>query len=104
MNTATTDTLAAYRRITVKIGSALLVDAKTGELRRDWLRALADDVAGLKAEGRDVIIVSSGAISLGRRVLKLNAISLPLEQSQAAASAVRGVSRDRARLSCAHCA
>jgi glutamate 5-kinase len=82
-----TDALAPFRRITVKIGSALLVDAKTGKLRREWLRALAEDIAALKAEGRDVVIVSSGAISLGRRILKLDGLSLPLEQSQAAASA-----------------
>jgi glutamate 5-kinase len=82
-----TDALAPYRRITVKIGSALLVDGASGRLRREWLRGLAEDIAGLKAEGRDVIIVSSGAVSLGRRILELDAVSLPLEQSQAAASA-----------------
>jgi glutamate 5-kinase len=82
-----TDALAPYRRLTIKIGSALLVDAKSGKLRAGWLRSLADDIAALKAEGRDIVIVSSGAISLGRRLLKLDAVSLPLEQSQAAASA-----------------
>ncbi|MDR3475934.1 MAG: glutamate 5-kinase [Devosia sp.] len=82
-----TDALAPYRRITIKIGSALLVDGKTGKLRAQWLRGLAEDIAALKAEGRDVVIVSSGAVSLGRRLLGLDAISLPLEQSQAAASA-----------------
>jgi glutamate 5-kinase len=82
-----TDALAPYRRITIKIGSALLVDGKTGKLRAQWLRGLAEDIAALKAEGRDVVIVSSGAISLGRRILGLDALSLPLEQSQAAASA-----------------
>jgi len=79
--------LAPYRRLTVKIGSALLVDGQTGKLRTQWLRALAGDIATLKAEGRDVVIVSSGAIALGRRLLKLDAIALTLEQSQAAASA-----------------
>ena len=82
-----TDVLAPYRRITIKIGSALLVDGATGKLRATWLRGLAEDIAALKAEGRDVVVVSSGAISLGRRILKLDAPSLPLEQSQAAASA-----------------
>ncbi|HVX81208.1 MAG TPA: glutamate 5-kinase [Devosiaceae bacterium] len=81
------DALGPYRRLTIKIGSALLVDGKTGKLRREWLRALAEDLAALKAEGRDVVIVSSGAISLGRRILRLEATSLPLEESQAAASA-----------------
>jgi len=82
-----TDALAPYRRITIKIGSALLVDAATGKPRKAWLRSLAEDIAALKAEGRDVVIVSSGAVSLGRRILKLDAQNLPLEQSQAAASA-----------------
>jgi glutamate 5-kinase len=80
------DALAPYRRLTVKIGSALLVDATTGRPRQAWLKSLAEDVAALKAEGRDVVVVSSGAISLGRRLLGLDATSLPLEQSQAAAS------------------
>jgi glutamate 5-kinase len=82
-----TNALASYKRITVKIGSALLVDGKTGKLRAQWLKSLAEDIASLKAEGRDIVIVSSGAISLGRRILRLEAVSLPLEESQAAASA-----------------
>ena len=80
------DALAPYRRLTVKIGSALLVDATTGGPRRAWLKGLAEDIAALKAEGREVVVVSSGAISLGRRLLNLDALSLSLEQSQAAAS------------------
>lgn len=79
--------LAPYKRLTIKIGSALLVDGKTGRLRAEWLRSLASDLALLKAEGRSLVIVSSGAIALGRRLLKLDARNLPLEQSQAAASA-----------------
>ncbi|MDB5563103.1 MAG: Glutamate 5-kinase [Hyphomicrobiales bacterium] len=79
--------LAPYKRLTIKIGSALLVDGKTGKLRADWLRSLAADIAALKANGTSVVIVSSGAIALGRRLLHLDAVSLPLEQSQAAASA-----------------
>lgn len=78
--------LAPYRRLTIKIGSALLVD-KQGKLRGQWLADLATDIAALKAEGRDVVIVSSGAIALGRGLLGLSAIALTLEQSQAAASA-----------------
>ncbi|MEQ8700558.1 MAG: glutamate 5-kinase [Bauldia litoralis] len=70
----------------MKIGSALLVD-RTGRLRADWLAGLAQDVAGLKAAGREIVIVSSGAIALGRSLLGLSALSLTLEQSQAAASA-----------------
>lgn len=78
--------LAPYRRITIKIGSALLVD-KAGKLRAAWLADLAEDIAALKAENRDVVIVSSGAIALGRGLLGLSATTLTLEQSQAAASA-----------------
>lgn len=78
--------LASYRRITIKIGSALLVD-KAGKLRAEWLAQLAQDVASLKGEGKEIVIVSSGAIALGRGLLGLSALSLTLEQSQAAASA-----------------
>ncbi len=82
-----TNPLAPYRRLTIKIGSALLVDGKTGKLRAEWLASLAADLAALKASGCSLVIVSSGAIALGRRLLNLDARSLPLEQSQAAASA-----------------
>ena len=77
--------LGAARRLVVKIGSALLVNGKGG-LRGDWLRALAADVAGAKARGSDVILVSSGSIALGRGVLGLPKGALTLDQSQAAAS------------------
>ena len=78
--------LAPYRRLTIKIGSALLVD-KQGALRADWLADLAADIAALRSDGREVVIVSSGAIALGRGLLGLAATALTLEQSQAAASA-----------------
>ncbi len=81
------DALAPYRRLTLKIGSALLVDGKAGRLRADWLASLAEDVAMLRARGASVVIVSSGAIALGRQLLGLEARVLPLDQSQAAASA-----------------
>lgn len=74
------------RRIVVKIGSALLVDRATGRLRSAWLNSIADDVKALVAEGREVILVSSGAIALGRHVLRLPKGALALEQSQAAAA------------------
>ncbi len=80
------DTLTAARRVVVKIGSALLVDRDTGALKSDWLTALAQDVARLKGQGKDVILVSSGSIALGRSVLALEAGALSLEQSQAAAA------------------
>jgi glutamate 5-kinase len=73
--------------IVVKVGSALLVDGASGALRRDWLVSLCADVAALKAEGGQVILVSSGAIALGRRALKLKEGALRLEESQAAAAA-----------------
>ncbi|MCB1507570.1 MAG: glutamate 5-kinase [Hyphomicrobiaceae bacterium] len=75
-----------FRRIVIKIGSALLVDRQTGALKRDWLEALAEDVAGLSAAGTEVLIVSSGAIALGRGLLKLPRGPLKLEESQAAAA------------------
>ena len=78
--------LAPFKRLTVKIGSALLVD-KSGRLRSEWLASLADDLAGLKQAGSEIVIVSSGAIALGRGLLGLDAPVLTLEQSQAAASA-----------------
>lgn len=78
--------LSDARRIVVKIGSALLVDAETGALKGDWLASLAADVAAFKARGADVVLVSSGSIALGRGVLDLPAAELPLEQSQAAAA------------------
>lgn len=81
---AAPDILSA-RRLVVKIGSALLVDRRTG-LRVGWLGALAQDVAALKARGADVILVSSGSIALGRGVLGLAAGPLALEQAQAAAA------------------
>lgn len=78
--------LTGAKRIVVKIGSALLVDRTSGALRADWLRALAEDVAMLKGQGADVILVSSGSIALGRGALNLPAGALLLEQSQAAAA------------------
>ncbi len=79
-------TLRDAKRVVVKIGSALLVDRNTGDLRSDWLHGLARDVASLKQSGTDVVLVSSGSIALGRGVLNLKAQDLPLEQSQAAAA------------------
>ena len=77
--------LTGARRVVVKIGSALLVDQATGDLRDAWLDGLAEDVRWLRGRGADVIVVSSGSIALGRRVLDLPPV-LSLEQSQAAAA------------------
>ena len=74
------------RRIAVKIGSALLTDGASGTLKQAWLEAIAGDVAELRRQGRDVILVSSGAIALGRGALGLAKGPLRLEEAQAAAS------------------
>ena len=84
--TAPAPRLADARRLVVKIGSALLVDRETGGLRRDWLQGLAADAAEMTAQGVEVLIVSSGAIALGRRVLRLRRGPLRLEEAQAAAA------------------
>jgi glutamate 5-kinase len=81
-----TPSLKDFRRIVVKVGSSLLVDSSAGKLNAAWLTALAADIAALHKEKRDVLVVSSGAIALGRAVLKLPAGALKLEDSQAAAA------------------
>lgn len=81
---ALTPDIAAARRLVVKIGSALLVGPQG--LRTDWLRGLCDDVADWRRRGADVVLVSSGSIALGRRVLGLPSGALTLEQAQASAA------------------
>jgi glutamate 5-kinase len=81
-----TPRLTDFRRIVVKIGSSLLVDAKGGRLNEKWLASLAADIAALHVEKHDILVVSSGAIALGRTVLKLAAGELALEDSQGAAA------------------
>ena len=83
---ASLNPLKSAKRVVIKIGSALLVDGVNGQLRLDWLRALAEDINTQKKMGRDVLVVSSGSIALGRRVLDLGEGNLSLEQSQAAAA------------------
>jgi glutamate 5-kinase len=78
--------LGDFRRIVVKVGSSLLVDSAAGRVKDDWLASLADDIAGLHKDKRDVLVVSSGAIALGRAVLKLAKGPLKLEDSQGAAA------------------
>ena len=78
--------LADFRRIVVKVGSALLVDAAAGRVKEAWLSSLAADIAKLHKDRRDLLAVSSGAIALGRAVLKLPKGPLKLEESQAAAA------------------
>jgi hypothetical protein len=78
--------LADFRRIVVKVGSSLLVDSDGGRIHEEWLASLVADLAQLHGQQRDVMVVSSGAIALGRAVLKLPAGPLKLEDSQAAAA------------------
>jgi glutamate 5-kinase len=78
--------LADFRRIVVKVGSSLLVDAAAGKLNEAWLASLTADLAALHGDKRDVLVVSSGAIALGRAVLKRPPGRLELEDSQAAAA------------------
>jgi glutamate 5-kinase len=81
------ENLAASRRLIVKIGSALLVDEQSGDVRRSWLAALAEDVARCRARGQEILIVSSGAVGVGRRHLGLAGSGpLRLEEKQAAAA------------------
>jgi glutamate 5-kinase len=78
--------LASSKRLVVKIGSSILVDETKGEIRHDWLEALTGDVARLHKAGCEIVLVSSGAIRLGRTHLKLAPGALKLEESQAAAA------------------
>jgi glutamate 5-kinase len=74
-------------RVVVKIGSSLLVERATGRLHRKWLASLVREVARLRARGQQVVLVSSGAIALGRRYLGLRPDQRKLEEQQAAAAA-----------------
>jgi glutamate 5-kinase len=90
MSTATTkgqlnEALTQASRIVIKIGSALLVDA-TGELRTDWLGKLARDIMQLRAEGKEIVTVSSGAVALGAPLLPEGTSKRRLQESQAAAA------------------
>jgi glutamate 5-kinase len=78
--------LADFRRIVVKVGSSLIIDAAAGCVKEDWLASLCGDLTELHQGKRDVLVVSSGAIALGRAVLKLPKGPLRLEDSQAAAA------------------
>jgi glutamate 5-kinase len=78
--------LARAKRVVIKIGSALLVEQGSGRVSRAWLETLAADIAAMRARGQEVVIVSSGAIALGRRQLGLAPGKLKLEESQAAAA------------------
>ena len=81
-----TSPLTLARRVVVKVGSSLLVDQETGRINRSWLETLIEDLLRLRKRGQQVILVSSGAIALGRRQLGLAKGALRLEESQAAAA------------------
>ncbi|MDI2090744.1 glutamate 5-kinase [Commensalibacter oyaizuii] len=74
------------RRVVIKIGSALLVDGEKAAIRRAWLQTIVEDITNLRKRNCDVIIVSSGAVSLARYKLKLNRHKLRLDEKQAAAA------------------
>jgi glutamate 5-kinase len=80
-------TLETARRIVVKVGSSLLVDDNTGAANHAWLTAFAADAARIKARGQQLLVVSSGAVALGRRRLGLGRRKLDLPGKQAAAAA-----------------
>lgn len=78
--------LTEAKRVVVKVGSSLLVDQASGRLNRAWLEALTTDIRRMRKRGQQVILVSSGAVALGRRQLDLPKGALPLQQKQAAAA------------------
>jgi glutamate 5-kinase len=78
--------LDRFNRIVVKVGSLLLVDGALGAVRHAWLKTLASDIAVLHERGASVVVVSSGAIALGRTIAGLPNGALKLEDSQASAA------------------
>jgi len=80
------DVLGKSRRLVIKVGSALLADETDGSVRRAWLASLAKEIAAMRAQGKDVVLVSSGAIAVGRQQLGLKPGKLALEEKQAAAA------------------
>ena len=86
LNNPQGESLRSARRLVIKVGAAVLVDATSGSINRLWLEAFADDIAALRARGQEVVIVTSGAIAAGRRQLGLVGKNLNLEEKQAAAA------------------
>ncbi len=82
----TLEDLKKSRRIIIKVGSALLVEERTGQVNTKWLKSLINDIKVMHARGQEVVLVSSGAIALGRRFLGLPKGHLRLQESQAAAA------------------
>ncbi len=82
-----TPSIVAAKRIVIKLGSSIVADAEKGAVRAKWMKSLAEDIAGLHEAGAEVILVSSGAVALGRKLTGLGAQKLSLEEKQAAAAA-----------------
>src|SRR5690606_36068828 len=78
--------VARFKRLVVKIGSALLTGAD-GRVNRRWLAGVADDIAALRTEGKEVLVVSSGAIAIGGAILGIARRRARLDELQAAAAA-----------------
>lgn len=84
--------LLKAKRLVLKIGSSLLVNEKTGQVKNTWLNALADDILTAYERGQQVIIVTSGAVAVGRKVLNLSTdkkLLLPQKQAAAAVGQIR---------------
>ena len=75
-----------FRRIVIKVGSSLVADGNEGAVRNEWLDGLAEDIAALRSDGLEVVLVSSGAIAIGRGHLGMRRRILKLEEKQAAAA------------------
>jgi glutamate 5-kinase len=86
MSSENLNSISAGKRIVIKVGSTLLVDRERGVVHQRWLKALTEDIAQLREHGQEVLVVSSGAIALGRRELGFGSGDLKLEEKQAAAS------------------
>lgn len=78
--------LTNARRIVIKVGSSLMTDEANGKVRADWLASMVEDLVRLRKSGKEIIIVSSGAVALGRKTLGINDKNLRLEEKQAAAA------------------
>jgi glutamate 5-kinase len=78
------------KRITIKVGSSLLIDKETGNLNYDWFAQFIDDVAMLHKAGKEIVIVSSGAVALGRKALNIAPDADKPDKFQAAAAAAIG--------------
>ena len=83
---AAAGTIAAARTVIIKIGSSLLIDDDRNAVNADWLGSMAHDIAMLRADGKNVVVVSSGAIALGCRGLGITGKALAIEEKQAAAA------------------